>query len=163
MSSDTNIENLLGYKQAKILKEFKDSKEKRIINQVLLFIAKLKESLGTSYGPDFLATGYSNDSIDEFVKVVNAFEFEELKLMLDIHGLDSPDDWLGFAKFLVKTQTGKTEICQKFLERLARAIAFKASGYHTDKDFVRTFFKVPIRRLLKFFEKYRVTAKKETN
>jgi hypothetical protein len=42
-------------------------------------------------------------------------------------------------------------------------ILFKLSGFGSDKDFIRTFYKVPVNQLLKFFKKFKVVQMAESN
>lgn len=160
---DPNIESILGYRRAKQLASLDDSEKKEFmkketIKKILDFIYKISRGVEHSSWSTWslLELGHSNDSIAEFIKLVDKFEFEELKLVLDLNGIDSPEDWLEFARFLVKIQHGKQEMCGKLLGRLAKVIVYKASGFYKDKEFLRTFYKVPIRQLLRFFSRYQV-------
>lgn len=157
---DTNIESILGHRRAKQLDSLDDSEKKEIIKKVLDYIYKIdRETEHNCWSPwSLLDIGHSNASIAEFTKIVDRFEFEELKLVMDLNGIDSPEDWLEFARFLVKIQHGKQEMCGKLLERLAKVIIYKASGFYKDKEFLRTFYKVPVRQLLRFFSRYQVVS-----
>lgn len=143
---DSSIENMLGKRRAAALTSLEKSDTKNIIENVIEFIYRFAEKHDDNWSRySFLELGHSNEEIARFIEIVDKFEFAELKLMLDINGLDSPEDWLEFAKFLVKAQHGNKDICRSLLERLAKVIIYKSSGFYKDKDFLRTFYKVPIR------------------
>lgn len=164
MAENSSIESLLGHKRAKALDLWiKDSEKKDLIKKILDFIySKAKDQVDGSWASwSLLELGHSNDSIAKFMELVDRFEFEELKLVLDVHGVSSPEDWLEFAKFLVKAQHGNQEMCGRLLERLAKIIIYKASGFYRDKEFLRTFYKVPVRQLLRFFGRYVVVERKK--
>ena len=156
MASDGNktIESILGYSRAKTFASLKDSESKRIIETVLDFAKQSFQDLDRYQG---LVLGHSNSEIERFQSYVERLDLEKLKITLDLAGFaDVPDDWLELARFLLKAERGKSYECSRYLSNLAKMIIFKITGHFGDKDFLRTFHKVPAGQLLRFFKKYRV-------
>lgn len=151
------IESIIGHEAVKYLDRIENQKKKEIIKRVLIFVADNFKYEKYSA----LKIGSSNAEMDEFIKNVDLFSFEKLKLALDLDGIESPDSWLEFARFLVNAQRGEQEACGIVLVQLAKIILFKMIGFYEDKTFLRTFYKVPIRSLLNFFKKYSIVEKEE--
>lgn len=156
MASDGNktIESILGCGRAKTFASLEDSESKRIIETVLVFAKQTFQDLDQYQG---LSVGHSNHEIERFQRCVERLDLEKLKITLDLAGFAGvPDDWLELASFLMKAERGKSYECSRYLSNLAKMIIFKITGHSSDKDFLRTFHKVPARQLLRFFRKYRV-------
>lgn len=109
-----------------------------------------------------LRIGYSNADFDELQRNLGQLDLEFLKITLDIEGFHGvPDEWLEFAEFLAKMQRGKQYACSNMLGDLARLIVLKISGFGSDKVFVKTFYKMPIAQVIRFFKKFKVTLNGE--
>lgn len=152
------LESILGYGRAGSFRSLEDDENKQIIAHVLDFLSERFEHLSWSG----LRIGHSNAEIEELQENIKKLDLEVLKLKLDIEGFEGvPDQWLDFASFLVKVQRGKAYECNNLLGDLAKMIVMKVAGYQGDKDFIRTFYKVPVAQLIKFFKKYQISKKEE--
>lgn len=154
------LDQVLGFRRAASLKNLKDSESKRVIEAVLKQVRVMYPDLKW-YG---LRVERSDVGLEELKKNIDRLDLARLKMILDIEGFRGvPDEWLDFAEFLVKAQYGKAFECNEILSEMARLIVFKTAGYPEDKEFVRIFYKIPIRRLLRFFRKFKVSSRLSEN
>ena len=155
-------DRVLGSSRSSYFKSLKDDESKRAIEVVLKCIDKMFPNL-TWRG---LSVGYSNAEFEELQRNLELLDLELLKITLDIEGFSGvPDDWLDLADFLAKVQRGKQYECRNMLGDLARLIVLKISGFSSDKVFVKTFYKMPIAQVIRFFKKFKITLNysKETS
>lgn len=147
------LNKVLGSNKARYFRYLEDDSKKEVIESILLKIKDMFPSLNWSG----LRIESSNAGIEVLKKNLEDLDLERLRISLDLEGFEGiPDQWLEFANFLIKLQRGKIHECNNLLGDLARMILFKLSGFGSDKDFIRTFYKVPVNQLLKFFKKFKV-------
>ncbi len=161
--SRDSTDRVLGSSRSRYFKSLKDDESKRTIEVVLKCIDKMFPNLTTWQG---LKVGYSNADFDKLQRNLEHLDLELLKITLDIEGFSGvPDDWLDLADFLAKVQRGKQYECRNMLGDLARLIVLKISGFSSDKVFVKTFYKMPIAQVIRFFKKFKITLNdgKETS
>lgn len=153
---NTGLDRVLGYNRANLFAALKASEKKNIAKKLLEFISK---SFPDTHYRNPLRIGHSNNDLKVLQSHIDLLSLESLKLELDLEGFNGvPDEWLDLAEFLLKAAHGISYESGGCISDLARLIVFKISTLSGDKDFVRTFYKVPIRQLLRFFKKFKVTA-----
>ena len=158
VDSRDSIDRVLGSSRSSHFKSLKDDERKRAIEVVLKCIDKMFPNI-TWKG---LGIGYSNADFDELQINLDQLDLELLKITLDIEGFHGvPDEWLEFAEFLAKMQRGKQYACRNMLGDLARLIVLKISGFSSDKVFVKTFYKMPIAQVIRFFKRFKITLNGE--
>lgn len=162
MDGRDSIERVLGSSRSRHFRNLKDDESKRVIESVLKCIDKMFPNLGWQG----LRVGHSNSDFEELQRNLERLDLELLRITLDIEGFQGvPDEWLDFAGFLAKVQRGKQYECHNMLGDLARLVVFKISRFSSDKDFIRTFYKMPIAQVIRFFKKFKITLNdgKETS
>ena len=158
VDSRDSIDRVLGSSRSGYFKSLKDDERKRAIEVVLKCIDKMFPNI-TWKG---LGIGYSNADFDELQRNLEQLDLELLKITLDIEGFRGvPDEWLEFAEFLAKMQRGNQYACRNMLGDLARLIVLKTSGFSSDKVFVKTFYKMPIAQVIRFFKRFKITLSDE--
>ena len=158
VDSGDSIDRVLGSSRSGYFKSLKDDERKRAIEVVLKCIDKMFPNI-TWKG---LGIRYSNADFDELQRNIEQLDLELLKITLDIEGFRGvPDEWLEFAEFLAKMQRGNQYACRNMLGDLARLIVLKTSGFSSDKVFVKTFYKMPIAQVIRFFKRFKITLSDE--
>lgn len=156
--SRDSIDRVLGSSRSRYFKSLKYDERKRAIEVVLKCIDKMFPNIT----PKGLEIGYSNADFDELQRNLGQLDLELLKITLDIEGFHGvPDEWLEFAEFLAKIQRGNQYACSNILGDLARLIVLKISGFSSDKVFVKTFYKMPIAQVIRFFKRFKITLNGE--